>query len=71
MRIKLYNACGEHMKTFAVWEKNFAHWLDDSADAFFTDGGYTEIWNDREVFCFEPTAQSRSELKRQIRARAT
>lgn len=70
MRVKLYNALGEHVRTLAAWEKDFTQWLDEFADAFFAAGGYAEIWNDQEVFRFEPAAKSRSELKQRMKALA-
>jgi hypothetical protein len=70
MRVKLYNARHELTKTLAAGGKDFARWLEDSADAFFARGGYAEIWNDREVFCFDHDVYSRDELKKQIKALA-
>ena len=66
MRVKLYNALHEHAGTYAVWEKNFTRWLDESADTFFAEGGYAEVWNDEDVYRFAPPAHSRLELRSQI-----
>lgn len=68
MRVKLYDATGQHLATYAVWDKAFDHWLDDSSEMFFVDGGYAEIWNDHEAYrLLCSAAQSKPELKRCIR----
>jgi hypothetical protein len=70
MRVKLYNAIHEHTGTYAVWEKNFAVWLDESADTFFAAGGHAQIWNHREAFCHERAVRSRRELRCRMKALA-
>lgn len=70
MRIKLYSAHHEFIETFSSWDRAFTHWLDENADSFFREGGYVELWNDRDVFCFERTVRSRRELKQRLQALA-
>ncbi|MGC1952917.1 MAG: hypothetical protein WA970_10180 [Gammaproteobacteria bacterium] len=68
MRVKLYDALGQHLVTYAVWEKAFDRWLDESSEMFFVDGGYAEIWNDHEACrLLRNAAQSKPELRRCIR----
>jgi len=66
MKVKLYNPAHEHTATYSVWEKGFAAWLDESADAFFAEGGYAEVWNDEGAYRFAPAAHSRLELRSQM-----
>ncbi|MGF1613711.1 MAG: hypothetical protein ACFCVA_07275 [Gammaproteobacteria bacterium] len=71
MRVKLYDALGEHVVTYAVWERAFDRWLDESSEMFFSAGGYAEIWNDRGIYRLPGTAaQSKPELRRCIRSLA-
>ena len=70
MRVKLYDVHHEHIKAFFTWEKEFARWLEESADTFFAKGGRAELWNDEEVYCFGPPISSRRELKTEMRDRA-
>lgn len=68
MRVKLYNGRHEHTGTYAVWEKDFLWWLEESADEFFESGGHAQIWNHREVFCLERAVRSRRELRCRMKA---
>jgi len=70
MKVKLYDPSGQHVVTYAVWEKAFDQWLDESSETFFVGGGYAEIWNDHEVYRYRllcDPAQSAPELRRCIR----
>ena len=66
MRVKLYDALGQHLVTYAVWEREFDRWLDESSELFFVAGGYAEIWNDHEAYLLRNAAQSKTELRRCI-----
>lgn len=70
MKIKLYNARHEQVEAFSAWERDFLQWLEESAEAFFADGGYAEIWNDREAFYLDLDVHTRNELKQRIKALA-
>lgn len=70
MRIKLYDARHQLIKTLSAGERDFARWLEDAAETFFAGGGYAEIWNDREVYCFAPGVCSRNELRYQVKTLA-
>ena len=70
MKIKLFNSRGEHVRTFCIGERDFDRWIDDLADGFFETGGSAELCNDREINFLHFAVQTRSELRKQIRALA-
>jgi len=70
MKVKLFDSRGEHVRTFCIAERDFDRWMDDVADGFFATGGSAEVCNDREINFLHFSVQTRTELRKQIRALA-
>jgi hypothetical protein len=70
MKVKLIDAAGQHVTTFCAGAREFERWMADVADEFFNSGGCAEVLNDRDVRFFTNAAQSRAQLRANIRTAA-